>query len=70
MFLANLGFLTLPLYSLCVQMGGDFKAQLLSPEIVHNAMRAHSFKVSNRSTAPLLKRLYGLIEYICIPSNA
>lgn len=45
-FLASLGFLTLPLYSICVQMGGDSKAQLLSAEIVQNASHAPSLKVT------------------------
>ena len=45
-FLASLGFLTLPLYTITVQMGGDFKAQLLSEEIVQNADRIHSLKAS------------------------
>ena len=50
-FLASLGFLTLPLYTITVQMGGDFKAQLLSKEIVQNSTRARSLKA--RSTLPL-----------------
>ena len=45
-FLASLGFLTLPLYTITVQMGGDFKAQLLSEEIVQNADRIQSLKAS------------------------
>lgn len=46
-FLASLGFLTLPLYTIAVQMGGTFKPQLLSKEIVDNAIRVHSMKVCN-----------------------
>ena len=45
-FLLSLGFLTLPLYTITVQMGGSLKAQLLSAEIVRNADRIHSLKAS------------------------
>ena len=48
-FLASLGFLTLPLYTVCVQMGGDYKAHLLSKDVLQGAVRAHSLKASFHS---------------------
>ena len=57
-FLVSLGFYTLPLYTITVQMGGDFKAQLLSEEIVLNAHRLHGQKARIQSHAlPKVLRL-------------
>ena len=52
-FLASLCLLTLPLYSITVQMGGDFKAELLPKDIVDNALRVHSLEVGSLSTSHL-----------------
>lgn len=44
-YLASLSMLTLPLYSITVQMGGDFKAHLLPSVVVHDALRVRSLQV-------------------------
>ena len=48
-YLASLSMLTLPLYSITVQMGGDFKAHLLPSNVVHDALRFRSIQVECRS---------------------
>ena len=44
-FLVSLCLITLPLYSVTVQMGGDYKASLMPKDVIDNAARAHSLQV-------------------------
>jgi len=60
-FLASLSMLTLPLYSITVQMGGDFKAHLLPDDIVQNTIRVQSIKVHPHS--PFLQFLWGALQH-------
>lgn len=58
-FLASLSLLTLPLYSITVQMGGDFKANLLPEGVVNNAIRIQGLQVpfDFQLTSPLVSSL-------------
>lgn len=55
-YLCSLGLVTLPLYSIAVQMGGDFKPSMLSVDMsVAKSMQSDADAVQDRHVSPDLR---------------